>query len=74
MSACFDLQDKVVVDALLKYNNKKRREAIEMWMSSKTRNLIQCKYKMEHISGARCYDELMMELNNDPYWMKGQFI
>ena len=57
----------------MKYNKYSRIKAFETWMTSKTREFIQEKYKFEHLSDARCYDELLMELNNDPYWMKGQF-
>lgn len=67
------MQTEVVVKALIKYRGLTRSIAIETWMKSKTKQLIQNEYQMTHISGARCYDELIMELDNDPYWMKGQF-
>lgn len=73
MSKYFDMQTEVVVKALMKYKKIERSKALSVWMQSKTKNLIQNEYNMEHISGARCYDELIMELNKDPYWMKGQF-
>lgn len=69
----FGMQTEIVVKALMKYRKIERSRAISVWMQSKTKKLIQDEYNMEHISGARCYDELIMELDGDPYWMKGQF-
>ncbi|MBD5508820.1 MAG: hypothetical protein HDR05_12455 [Lachnospiraceae bacterium] len=73
MNKYFNIQAEVVVNGLMKFRGLSRDKALELWTKSKTRQLIQEEYKMEHISGARCYDELLMEIENDPYWMKGQF-
>ncbi len=70
---CFINQASIVIRALMDGFGYSRSEAIEIWVKSKTRKEIQEHYKFEHISGARCYDELMMELNHDPYWMHGAF-
>ncbi len=73
MNINFDNQTEVVITELM--NNKKcsRKEASNIWFYSETRKIIQDKYSLEHISGARCYDELIMELEHNPYWLKGQF-
>lgn len=73
MNIYFEAQTEVVVKGLMKYRGMDRYKAVETWMKSQTRNLIQNKYNLTHISGARCYDELIMELDSNPYWMKGQF-
>lgn len=73
MNEYFNMQTEVVIKALMKYEDIDRSKALEIWMKSKTKTLIQNEYKMTHISGARCYDELLMELSGDSYWMKGQF-
>lgn len=55
-------------------NNKLNREdALKLWLNSTTKRVIQDERKLEHISGSRCYDELILEINHDKYWLKGQF-
>jgi hypothetical protein len=73
MNYFFKHQAEVVVNGLMKLDGFDRTTAIQTWMNSETKRLIQDKYKFEHISGARCYDELKMELEKDPFWMHGSF-
>lgn len=71
--SCFEHQTEVVVRGLMNELIISRDMALKLWIKSETRKAIQDEYNMEHISGARCYDELMMEMQGDPYWMMGQF-
>ena len=68
----YETQTNVVVTQLQK-KGYTREEALKIWLTSKTKAIIQDEKKMTFVSGARCYDELLMEMNNDSYWMKGSF-
>jgi hypothetical protein len=65
-------QTKSVVTILMRLEGIDRTTAIKLWMESKTKRVIQDENNLSHLSGARCYDELKMELTKDPFWMKGQ--
>ncbi len=68
----FKNQNKVVIGQLIK-DGYTLNEATNLWINSDTRKFIQDTKKLKHISGARCYDELQMELRNDKYWLRGDF-
>ncbi|MBQ8234040.1 MAG: hypothetical protein IJZ36_00470 [Bacilli bacterium] len=73
MSSYRDIQTEMVVGLIMKEQKVPRSTALQIWMTSKTKAVLQDQYGLFHISGARCYDELMMEINKNPYWLKGQF-
>lgn len=73
ISDAYNRQTEVVIKALIDKDQYSRAKAAEIWLKSKTRAVIQDEKALDHISGARCYDELKMEMSSDPYWLKGQF-
>ena len=68
----FEQKDWVVVNQLMKQNNKSRREAIRIWYTSKTREYVRSN-KLGFVSGMRCYWELTLELSNDPRWLNSSW-
>lgn len=69
-----EMQSKMVISFLIKDHKLNLAEATKLWYNSRTKaKLIDGTNDYTHVSPARCYDELIMELNNDPHWMKGQF-
>ena len=73
MSDKFSNQTEVVVNALMRNKGVKRSEALEIWLNSTTKRILMDERNMTYLSGARCYDELEMEITGNPYWLKGQF-
>lgn len=68
-----DLQSSLVIQQLVE-KGMNPADATKTWYNSKTRYKIQetdLKYLL--IAPTRCFDELEMELSNNPHWMQGQF-
>lgn len=70
----YELQSKFVIEYLMKDKGYSISEASKLWYNSKTKFRLQdTEIDYSYVAPTRCYDELLMELNNDPHWMKGQF-
>lgn len=67
------VQTNIVVVGLMQCNDMTREDALKLWLKSKTKHIIQDEAHLDWVSGARCYDELQLELKNDPSWMNGSF-
>ena len=49
-------------------------DASKIWYNSNTkRRLHESSEDYSYVAPTRCYEELLMELNKDPHWMKGSF-
>lgn len=69
-----EMQTKYVIDYLMKDKGLSLSESAKIWYNSKTKWLLQdTEEDYSFVAPTRCYDELLMELSNDPHWMKGQF-
>lgn len=69
-----NMQSEFVIKFIMEDNKCSRAEAAKIWYNSKTKHeLHDGAIDYTFVSPARCYDELLMELSNDPHWMKGQF-
>lgn len=64
-----------VVNWLVEKKGMKQSEAQRTWATSETRKvLFESGIELYRgVSPARAYDELMLELEGSPWWMKGQF-
>ena len=72
--AMYDMQTKFVIQYLVKDKKMNIGDAHKLWANSKTKKFIQDnKSDYSCVAPTRCYDELMMELSQDPHWLKGQF-
>ena len=69
----YEMQSKFVINFLVKDKKLKVGDATRIWYNSKTKQLLQdTEIDYSYVAPTRCYDELLMEINNDPHWMKGQ--
>ena len=69
-----ELQTKLVISYLMRDKKISFGEASRIWYNSKTKKRLQgTSDDYSYVEPTRCYDELLMELNKNPYWMKGSF-
>lgn len=69
-----EMQSKFVISYLMKDKKCSLGEATKIWYNSKTKAILQdSNIDYSFVAPTRCYDELLMELYNDPHWMKGSF-
>ena len=68
MNMAFAFQNKMVVYRLVNDYGYTLENAAKLWYTSKTRHVIQEEEKADWASPARCLQELLMEINNDPMW------
>lgn len=69
-----EMQTKYVIEYIMKEKGLPFSDAARIWYNSKTKQLLQdTEEDYSFVAPTRCYDELLMELTNDPHWMKGQF-
>ena len=69
-----EMQTKFVIDYLMKDKGLSLGDAAKIWYNSKTKQLLHdTDIDYSFVAPTRCYDELLMELSNNPHWMKGQF-
>lgn len=69
-----ELQTKLVISYLMKDKKLQLGEATEIWYNSQTKKKLQDSVEdYSYVAPTRCYDELLMELNGDAHWMKGDF-
>ena len=74
-SELFENQTKIVIEALMREKRMGRADAMKLWYTSKTKEIVQGSgTDLSFVSGARCYDELIMEIERYPHWMKGSFV
>lgn len=66
----YRIQNEMVIFHLVNDSNFKLSpdRAAKLWFESKTRHVIQEVEQAYWVSPARCLDELIMEINNDPMW------
>lgn len=70
----FDEQSKVVINELMRLKGYTREKAVRMWMTSNTKKIIQDERGRSFVSGARCYDELLLEFSNNSHWLRNEFV
>lgn len=69
-----ELQSELVIKYLMEDKKIQLGTAAKTWYNSRTKKILQDSSKdYSYVAPTRCYDELLMELNNDPHWMKGSF-
>lgn len=69
-----ELQTELVISYLMKDKKLNFGDASKIWYNSKTkRRLHESSEDYSYVAPTRCYEELLMELNKDPHWMKGSF-
>lgn len=69
-----EMQTKFVIGYIMKDKGLTFGDAAKLWYNSKTKQeLHDTEVDYSFVSPTRCYDELLMELSNNPHWMKGQF-
>lgn len=71
----FVIKDKTARIIKMIMENKKisLAEASKLWYNSKTKKETLDTKEYSFVSVTRCYDELEMELNNDPMWLMNPF-
>lgn len=70
----YDNQTSFIIKSLMESKSMSLKDAIELWYRSKTRQAIQKSgTDLSFVSRTRCYDELLMELENNPMWMRVSF-
>lgn len=57
----YQIQDKAVIEMLVRYNNMDRCLASKTWYGSKTYKFIH-EHNLDYMSETRCYDELLKEM------------
>lgn len=69
-----ELQTQLVIKFLMEDKGYKASQAAQIWYNSKTKAAIQDSDEdLSYVAPTRCYDELLMELDNHPHWMMGSF-
>lgn len=69
-----ELQTELVISYLMEDKHVEIGKAAEIWYNSQTKKRLQDSSEdYSYVAPTRCYDELLMELNRDPHWMKGSF-
>lgn len=61
------------IEIIMKEMNINRDEATKLWYNLKTKKELRDSPEYQFVSVARCFDELEMELNNDPHWLMWSF-
>jgi len=69
----FEIQSEILVGLLMQHRNLSREVAIKVWFNSKTYKEI-LRRGLTFMSATCAYSELVMELNNNPRWMKGVYL
>lgn len=71
----FEEQNVFIIENLVKYKGYSKEQAFKIWYASKTKSILQDSSNgLEFVSKTRCYDEILMELENHRMWMKGSFV
>lgn len=65
---------RYVIELIIREQKMTLADATKLWYNSKTKAiLLDGEDDYTHLAPAVCYDELMYEVNKDPYWMKRDF-
>lgn len=64
-------QNRTVMYNLVINHGYSLEQAAELWYNSKTRHVIQEEEQADWVSPARCVEELLMEVTNNPMWNVG---
>lgn len=74
MNEAYEFQNKMVIYHLIHTYGYTQEKAQKTWFNSSTRHKIQDELKYDFAGPNRCLAELIMELNDDPFWMTDTFI
>lgn len=62
-----------LIKIIMKEMHMDKVSAFKLWYNSKTKQELWDKEEYAFVSISRCYDELLMELENHPRWLMGSF-
>lgn len=69
----FNKQRKDVIHYLLYTRGCSYNEAENLWVTSRTKYILQDFHKLYWLPGFKCYIELSYELDKSPLWLKTAF-